>query len=315
MRIAECLVPGIKQAFTLALHDEHDQNVSEQIMATGIWEPLETELVRRALNIDAASATTTKTTTPPTATTTPATPTTYGTFVDCGANIGWYSVVAAMLGANVIAFEPMPTNAALLRENITRNGLAERVVVHEVALGSVSSEAILELSDTNQGDHRLVTNDHKHAEKKTIRVPVVTLTDALRDVRARPTVIKLDTQGSEVAILRGGRNLWDRVDPPTLVVEFWPFGLRHCGSTSDELLELLRALINRGCRCFEIVEWRHCLVERSLDELQELTESGPLTVASEGFTNLLVVASENVHRYTDLVQADVDWDAVRRMKP
>jgi FkbM family methyltransferase len=292
VRIAQARVPGIDQAFTLALHDDHDQNVSEQILATGIWEPLETELIRRALT-DTANA----------------------SFVDCGANIGWYSVVAAMLGANVIAFEPMPSNAALLRENINRNGLAERVVVHEVALGSGTSEAILELSDTNQGDHRLVTPDRATTEQKSIRVPVVTLSNALRDTNRKPTVIKLDTQGSEVGILRGGRALWDRVDPPTLVIEFWPFGLQHCGSNTEDFLELLRALISRGCRCLEIVEWRNCLVERSIDELHDMTLAGPLSIASEGFTNLFLVPLEGFNRYEDLVEADVDWDAVRRMKP
>ena len=59
-------------------------------------------------------------------------------FYDVGAHIGFYSLLAARLvgqGGHVVAFEPDPANAAVLRENITRNNLGQIEVV-PVALWS-----------------------------------------------------------------------------------------------------------------------------------------------------------------------------------
>lgn len=54
-------------------------------------------------------------------------------FLDVGANIGAYSVLCGCLGAEVIAFEPAPDTARLLRENVALNGL--EVEVWEAAAG------------------------------------------------------------------------------------------------------------------------------------------------------------------------------------
>lgn len=84
------------------VHESADEHVSESIATAGVWEPFESELILRLLGAFGADGT-------------------VPIFVDCGANIGWYSVLAGVNGAKVVAFEPMPANAALLRENHDRN--------------------------------------------------------------------------------------------------------------------------------------------------------------------------------------------------
>ena len=110
-------------------------------------------------------------------------------------------MVAGLLGADVIAAEPMPVNAKLLEFNVKANGLGERVTVARTALGAEAGVAALHLSASNQGDHRLhVGASHDPAKRKTTVVVSLTPLDTLVGHR-RPVVIKLDTQGSEVAVL------------------------------------------------------------------------------------------------------------------
>lgn len=275
MRVVSGRTPHHGKVLTFAVHERDDQHVSESIAANGEWEPLETDLVRRIIA---------------------ALPTgVVPVFVDCGANLGWYSVLAASFGAEVVAFEPMPANADLLRFNLTTNGLPPTWRVFETALGETRGEAELHLSETNQGDHRVhagnVSDPRK--QRRTIRVEVQLLDSVWTDEGLpRPHIVKLDTQGSEVAILRGGRRVWaSRPDlhDVALVTEFWPYGLTRCGSSAREFLEILSPLIDVTHVCLEVQEWASALVRRSASDLIEIANSPGLSLEVRGFTNLAFI--------------------------
>lgn len=301
MAEVRCQVEGIANGFALEVHDHGDEFISTALAASGCWELFETEVVRRVLGsaIVAAAARGSEGGRP--------------LFVDGGANLGWYSVVAGLLGADVIACEPMPANAALLRRNVMANELSERVVVHETALGDGAGVAQLHLSGTNQGDHRLHVGAAHDASKEraSVPVPVCTLTSLLGG--RRPAMIKLDTQGSEVAILRGGLAAWQRgagSDGVTIVTEFWPYGLERCGSSADEFLAMIAPLLSTvvsplggaSHRCFEIVEHSRALVPRTFDELVALANSRGLSNEVRGFVNLLFMPVLSVSAIEDLIE-------------
>jgi len=64
---------------------------------------------------------------------------------DIGAAIGQFTIFAATLPvASVHAFEPSTANVAALRSNVARNGVADRVKIHELALSKDESEAYFE---------------------------------------------------------------------------------------------------------------------------------------------------------------------------
>lgn len=274
-RIATAKVAGIAVELSFVVHERDDKHVSERIADEGIWEPFETELICRLTRPG-------------------------NLFVDCGANIGWYSVVAGTLGATVVAFEPMPANAALARQNITRNDLDDRVTLHEYGLGAETRRATLELSAFNQGDHRVTAVPG--GRKSTVEIGIVRIDDILGD--RRPDLLKLDTQGSEVAILTGGRRAWTPrpgAANPTIVLEFWPYGLQQCGASVGELNEMLAELIDVTHRCFEIVEWRAALDPLSLADVRRMATVGGYSAEMKGFTNLLLVPFEHVEAIADLI--------------
>lgn len=161
-----------------------------------------------------------------------------GTLLDVGANIGLVAVpVADRSAARCIAFEPAPDNCELLRRNVRRHGLEQRVEIHEIALDARAGRVTLALSDDNSGDHRLVPAGASSGQT-CIEVEAARLDDLLAShALTRPIVLKIDGQGAEARVLRGARATLERVD--FAVVEYWPAGLLRMGDSAQALQELL----------------------------------------------------------------------------
>jgi FkbM family methyltransferase len=110
-------------------------------------------------------------------------------WLDAGANIGAFAVVAAAAGAEVVAYEPEPSNAHLARRNLEANDLHARVLEKAVALEG--GLARLGLSSSNWR-HSLLK-----ASSDGLPVPCVSFADAIAGMDAA----KLDIEGAELAIL------------------------------------------------------------------------------------------------------------------
>ena len=116
-------------------------------------------------------------------------------FVDVGANIGSYTVLAsAVCGAHSIAVEPDPETMLFLERNIEANGIGDRVTLVESALGAESGTARFTVGRDTM--NRVATESD--AETRGVRVE--TLDELLQD--ARPVLIKLDVEGFELRCAR-----------------------------------------------------------------------------------------------------------------
>lgn len=73
------------------------------------------------------------------------------TFVDVGANIGFFSLMAALStpGIEVIAFEPNPKNFSILEENVRANGLEKIVNCEPLAISNKEGTATLYLNTSD----------------------------------------------------------------------------------------------------------------------------------------------------------------------
>lgn len=136
-------------------------------------------------------------------------------FVDVGANLGTYSLVAAKVaGANAIAIEPIAATVAQLRDHLRLNDVAALVEVASVGI----SDAAGELWFTNDADALNRVADAAHLG--AIRVPVTTL-DALVSERA-PFCIKIDVELHESAVLAGARTVLAQPTLQAVLVETAP---------------------------------------------------------------------------------------------
>jgi FkbM family methyltransferase len=135
-------------------------------------------------------------------------------FVDCGANIGlWTLAAASSLGpaGQVFAFEPNPQTAARLSRHVEENGLSSIVQVRSCCAGVEAGEVDFHC----ESHHNLSRIAEPGAA--TIRVPVVTLDETL----AGETVhgLKIDVEGHELAVLMGAEQTIQRCQP-WICVEF-----------------------------------------------------------------------------------------------
>ncbi|MGH2556658.1 MAG: FkbM family methyltransferase [Actinomycetota bacterium] len=154
-------------------------------------------------------------------------------FIDGGANIGTFSLLAAeLVGATgrVDAFEPVPEPAGWFRENMALNDYGW-VHLHEAALGERSGTVDF-FSDRDVSNHIAL-----EPAKDTIQVPCVTLDEAL-PVEGRYAMAKLDLEGAQVAALRGAERHLSEQNPPVWQVEVFQHLLLKMGSDLDELISL-----------------------------------------------------------------------------
>ena len=135
--------------------------------------------------------------------------------LDVGANVGFIAVIAAKLvgpAGRVVAFEPVPANARLVRRNARLNGLS-RLEVVETAVGDRCGTARLVLARLSGGS-ALAGTDLPPDACGEIEVPLTTL-DAwhAREPATRPALVKIDVEGAELAVLRGAVGLLAAAGP------------------------------------------------------------------------------------------------------
>lgn len=155
--------------------------------------------------------------------------------LDLGAHLGGFALVAAALGCEVIAVEASPQNAALVRRSAAENGFANLKVVHAAVADRAGSVEFF-----SHGPWGQVAAGPGAA---TVQVPAVRIDDILAehgwaDVR----FIKLDVEGSELAAVRGMRQLLGRPDAPVVFFESNQHTLRGFGITDADLKAELRGL-------------------------------------------------------------------------
>jgi len=129
------------------------------------------------------------------------------TVVDLGANIGYYTLLAAKLvgeKGKVFAFEPEPHNFALLVKNIKANGY-DNVVPVQKAVSNRSGTTRLFLHQEDAGRHKIYDS---HDSRDSIEVDVITLDSLGEDNQYPIDLIKMDIEGAEMAALVGVEYIW-----------------------------------------------------------------------------------------------------------
>jgi FkbM family methyltransferase len=165
-------------------------------------------------------------------------------FVDVGANWGFFTMVAARLvgsSGRVMALEPDPRIFAMLAANVKRNQL-EQVQAFPVAAADGDSNLVLAGHSQDAGNwaiSRLVKNPAP--AQVTFNVPSRTL-DSLLDQAGLETVdlVKIDVEGAEDLVLQGMRTRLRTERYRAILLELHPQHLPEQGSSVDEVINLLR---------------------------------------------------------------------------
>lgn len=150
------------------------------------------------------------------------------TFVDVGANYGFYSLLAAHWNPNiqVLAFEPVPQIFDRLQRNIELNGLGGRVNGYCVALSDRSGPAKLYFPASESRDYESTATLAQGSWQQRQGWPVIdlqalTFADFERQHPLKLGVVKIDVEDHEASVLRGMQAAILR-DRPFVVCEILP---------------------------------------------------------------------------------------------
>ncbi len=153
-------------------------------------------------------------------------------FVDIGANIGYFSMLAAsMVGSSgkVIAFEPDQFNASLLYLNAQKNGF-QNIEIYPFAVAESKKIVVYDNLDGNGS----ISDPGDALQTLTSRTVVhaVKLDDILHQENVID-IIKIDIEGAEHLALLGATALI-QLHRPIIVAEFTPGGLENISGISGE---------------------------------------------------------------------------------
>jgi len=141
-------------------------------------------------------------------------------FIDVGANIGYYTLVAAHRvgpSGTVDCFEPHETIRAMLNRSIRANGFTNVNVRAEAVSGHSGSVPFYAYTEANEGVSSTIP--HADTEKEPTFVAAITLDDfVLARAEARVDLLKIDVEGAESEVFAGMRGLLASSAAPSAIL-------------------------------------------------------------------------------------------------
>ncbi len=180
-----------------------------------------------------------------------------GTFIDVGANLGYFSLLwaAAKPGNKCIAFEPSPRNIDILRRNVSRNGFESQIDVITAAAGRASGRLRFDPGPVEQ------TGWGGFADREapgTIEVDVVRI-DQVVPADAPIAMLKVDIEGADAWAIMGCEQLF----LAKMVQEIWfeqnKPRMQSLGIPANTCQEFLQSVgylpFSHGDVSDDLVEW------------------------------------------------------------
>jgi FkbM family methyltransferase len=145
--------------------------------------------------------------------------------LDIGANVGAYVLQLTRWSApqgRVVAFEPNPAAADVLRRHVRMNHVESAVTIVAAAAGAEADEGVLHASGADGMSRLAIENPLLRGRTVPVRVPVVTLDGYCRAHRLAPSWLVIDVEGAEGDVLRGASGLIASGTLRGVVAEFHP---------------------------------------------------------------------------------------------
>jgi FkbM family methyltransferase len=158
-------------------------------------------------------------------------------WLDLGANVGAFSVLATSLGAKVTAYEPDPVNLRLTKENLALNGLMATLVPQAVVHDDRTSVELNLWPDGQSWRNSIVRN-------KRGTTPITVFCANFYKLAKPADCVKMDIEGAEIELL-----------------ENWPEGFKvkklvfEYSFDVDQSVERLRKIIKRLSPSFAQIKY------------------------------------------------------------
>ena len=201
-----------------SFHCDLRDTISREVCFTGRYEPQETALVRSILREGM-------------------------TFVDVGANWGYFTLFAASLvGGNgrVISIEPEPRLFSILQENVTRSGLDQVTVLPLAAVDQVGTVMLIGYEEVggNFGISRIAAK--ANGQEEVSQVSSDCLDHILRQQGIQSVdLMKMDIEGAEAFAIAGLQESLAEKKIKRLLLELHPIQLAEHGKSVSDVIQIL----------------------------------------------------------------------------
>jgi FkbM family methyltransferase len=157
-------------------------------------------------------------------------------FVDIGANVGSYTVLAcAAKRAKGICFEPVPSTFERLMDNLRINNLCDRVIAKNIGLSDREGDLVFTAGEDTT-NHIVVGDEYA---SNAVRVKVLPLDEILGGTT--PSLLKIDVEGYEMPVLRGARQTLENPALHSIIMELNGSGRRY-GFKDGEIVAYMESL-------------------------------------------------------------------------
>ena len=163
---------------------------------------------------------------------------------DVGANVGFVATQLAQILVNrtptIYAFEPVPTTFMKLMQSVKLLGLNE--LVHPIAAAVLDELKAVQFSYSDRDSifaQIKSKNINLRVGAKVGHAAGITLDSFYSSTGIRPTLLKIDVEGAEVAVLRGAQALLAGSNRPAILFEYNPVTLSECGAAAQAFRVLL----------------------------------------------------------------------------
>ena len=231
----ECVTTRSDPQVTVCLYEEHrDMFISHDIKHTGLWEPQVLrefqEVLRQHPDLGV---------------------------IDMGANIGYYTLIAAKMGHRVIAVEPLLDSIYKLHRALFIEGLQSKVTVVQNAIADERTLGSLVLSGDNQGDTKVHMSYTQCSGDCPLPINTILMDDILEVIPFESALIKMDIQGFECDALRHSEKLFNKVNVMYIIMEW---GLlrnfhqndNHMTPEKYKVHDVIRILFQRNFRPYAL---------------------------------------------------------------
>jgi FkbM family methyltransferase len=161
------------------------------------------------------------------------------TFLDIGSNAGYFTLLGSKCVGEVgitISFEPITLNCTIIESHLQANKI-NNVKVERLAISDTTGEVKFNVEKNNENSHisNVIITHAESDLREVLIVKTLTLDEYIETHKIKPDVIKIDDEGSEVAVLRGALECL-RVYKPTCIISL------HSKECPDGCIEILDGL-------------------------------------------------------------------------
>lgn len=161
--------------------------------------------------------------------------------LDVGASTGCYSLLAKCHpDLTVYSFEPVALSYAVLKENVYLNELAGKVHTYNMAVSDYNGTGTLHtvIADGGKGVSIVDGRPAYHKVVSDSQIDVVTIDTFCQQHNIAPTMLKIDVEGNEKAVLRGAKETIEKYHPFILTEYSWENAEQFEGGVSDIVVML-----------------------------------------------------------------------------